>query len=91
MNDEEDISAYFLQVDEVVNSLRGLGEKVNEKMIVQKVLRSLLDHFDAKVRAIEEIKYLDSLSMDELHGNLIAYEMRVGNSTHKEATFKASK
>ena len=27
--------------------------------------------------------------MDELHGILIAYEMRIGNSNHKEVVFKA--
>lgn len=60
-------------------------------MIVQKVLQSLLDHFDAKVCAIEELEDLDSLSIDELHGFLTTYEMRSRNSTNKEATFKASK
>jgi uncharacterized lipoprotein YehR (DUF1307 family) len=30
MNDEEDVAAYFLRVDEVVNSLKGLGEEVKE-------------------------------------------------------------
>jgi hypothetical protein len=63
-------------VDEIVNTIRGLGEKVEESMIVQKVLRSLPLRFDAKVSSIEEMKDLDSLTMDELHGILIAYEMR---------------
>jgi hypothetical protein len=32
--------------------------------------------FDPKISALEEITYLSTLSMDELHGILIAYEMR---------------
>jgi hypothetical protein len=62
-------------------------------MIVQKVLRSLPLIFDAKVSSIEEMKDLDSLTMDELHGILMTYEMRTEkeNPSKKEASFKASK
>ncbi|KAH9323245.1 hypothetical protein KI387_017884, partial [Taxus chinensis] len=45
-------------------------------IIIQKILRSLPLRFDAKVSAIEEMKDLDKLSMDELHGIMTAYEMR---------------
>jgi hypothetical protein len=46
-------------------------------VIVQKVLRSLHLRFDVKVYAIEEIKHMKKLTMDELFGILIAYEMRI--------------
>eukprot|EP00253_Pinus_taeda_P032422 PITA_32422 len=39
MDDEEDIASYFLRVAEVVNSLKGLEENIEESTIVQKVLR----------------------------------------------------
>jgi hypothetical protein len=39
MNEEESIAAYFLLVDEVVNTIIGLGEEVKETIIVKKVLR----------------------------------------------------
>lgn len=90
MEDEEDIAAYLLRVAEVVNSMKGLDEKVEESTIIQKVLRSLLDRFDSKIRAIEEAKDLDTLKMDELHGILTAYEMRIGGPSSKNAAFKAS-
>lgn len=91
MDDEEDIAAFFLQVDEVVNSLKVLGETVEESTVVQKFLRSLLERFDSKVSAIEEMKDLDSLKTNKLHGILIAYEMRKGIPKSKEAAFKASR
>ncbi|KAH9331802.1 hypothetical protein KI387_003910, partial [Taxus chinensis] len=80
-------------VDEVVNAIRGLGEKIEEPVIIQKVLRSLPLIFDAKVSAIEEMKDLDKLSMDELHGILTDYEMRTESNkpAKKEAAFKVSK
>ena len=46
MKDKENVVAYFLQVDEIVNTIKGLGEKAEEPMIVQKVLRSLLLRLD---------------------------------------------
>jgi hypothetical protein len=76
-----------------VIAIRGLGEEVDEYIIVQKVLRSLPLRFDLKILALEERTYMDSISMDELHGIFIAYEMRTEqeNLVTKEATFKASK
>ena len=91
MEDEEDIAAYLLRVAEVVNSLKGLDEKVEESTIVQKVLRSLLDRFDSKISVIEEAKDLDTLKMDELHGILTTYEMKKGGPSSKDVAFKASK
>ena len=77
MKESENIAAYLLRVDEVVNSITGLGEEVNESIIVQKVLRSLSLRYDAKVSAIEESRDLTKLTMDELHGILTTYEMRI--------------
>jgi len=91
MEDEEDIASYFLRVAEVVNSLKGLDEKIEKSTVVQKVLRSLPDRFDSKISTIEEAKNLDALKMDELHGILTAYEMRKSGPSSKDAAFKASK
>ena len=41
MKEDENIGAYFLRVDEIVNTMRGLGEKVENPTLVQKILRSL--------------------------------------------------
>jgi hypothetical protein len=76
-----------------VNAIKGLGEEIKEPIIVQKVLRSLPMRFDPKISSLEEREDLATLSMDELHGILTAYEMRTeqDNPSRKEATFKASK
>lgn len=76
MKESENIAAYLLRIDEIVNSIIVLGEGVNESIIVQKVLRSLPLIYDAKVSAIEESWDLTKMTMDELHGILTAYEMR---------------
>ena len=76
MKEEENIAAYFLRVDEIVNIIKGLGEKIEELVIVQKILRSLPMRFDSKISAIEERTNLETMTVDVLHGTLTTYEMR---------------
>jgi hypothetical protein len=52
MKEDEDIAAYFLQVDETVNAIIGLGEEIEEFVIVQKVLRSLPMRFNPKISTL---------------------------------------
>ncbi|GKA28298.1 retrovirus-related pol polyprotein from transposon TNT 1-94 [Tanacetum coccineum] len=54
----------------IVISLKALNESFSIKNYVRKFLRSLHPKWIAKVIAIEETKYLPSLSLDELIGNL---------------------
>jgi hypothetical protein len=94
MDEKEDIATYILKVDEVVNSIRGLGEEINESLVVHKVLRSLPARYDAKVSAIEENRDLTKMTMDELHGSLIEYEMIAcieNEQSNRESSFKAMK
>jgi hypothetical protein len=93
MKEDEDIVAYFLRVDETVNAIIGLGEEIEESVIVQKVLRSVPMRFNPKISALEERSDLNSISMDELHGIFTTYEMRTEqeNPDVKKEAFKASK
>jgi hypothetical protein len=93
MKEDENITTYFLRVDETVNAIIGLGEEIKESVIVQKVLRSLPMRFNPKISALEERSDLNSISMDELHGIFTAYEMRneQENTDVKEVAFKAFK
>jgi hypothetical protein len=59
-----------------VNTIRGLGERIENLVIVQNILRSLVMRFDPKISSLEEIQDPATLSMDELHGILATYEMR---------------
>lgn len=53
MNENEDIAKFILRVDEVVNVMLGLGETINESVIVKKILRLLPYKFNFNVLAIE--------------------------------------
>jgi hypothetical protein len=93
MKEHENIAAYFLRFDETMNAIIGMGEEIEESVIVQKVLRSLPMRLNPKISALEERSDLNSISMDELHGIFTTYEMRTKqkNIDVKEASFKASK
>ena len=73
--------------------MKGLGEKFDEAFLVQKILRSLLERFNPKVSAIEELSDLKTLPIDQLLRILTAYEMRIGKdkSTTREDSFKVDK
>ena len=66
MNEDETTSKYFLRIEELVNAMKGLGEKFDDVFLVQKILRSLSDKFNPKVSVIEEISDLKTLSIDQL-------------------------
>ena len=77
MREEENIAGCLIRVDEIVNIVEGLGEEVDDKVIVQNVFRSLTMRYDAIVSSIKDREHLDKLTMDDLHGILIAYAMKI--------------
>ena len=93
MNEDEDVASFFLKVAQIVNNMKALGETIKECAIVQNILISLPSRFNPKVSSIEETTNWETLTMNQLLGNLTAYEMRLpkGKSNVREATFKVEK
>jgi hypothetical protein len=93
MKEDETVGKYFLRVEELVNTMKALGEKIEEPSLVHKILRSLPDRFNLKVFAIEELNDLKTLEFDQLLGTLTTYEMKIvkDKPTSREASFKADK
>ncbi|KAJ4975863.1 hypothetical protein NE237_000969 [Protea cynaroides] len=77
MYEDETIDQYMNRVNEVVNSIRGLGEDLKCHIVCQKILWSLTPKFESKVSALEETKDLEHVTIDEIHGALTAFEMRI--------------
>lgn len=89
MEEDDNIETYFLIVDEIVKSIRGIGETLDDLIVVKKVLRSLPDRYDPKVSTLEKSRELKNLKVDEPQGILIAYEMRKQDKPSKhEVAFK---
>jgi len=93
MKEEENIVEYFHRVDEVVNSIRAVGEELTDKPIVKNILISLPMRYDSNISTIEDRPELDKLIVDQLHGIFTAYEMRTGREkpSKGETTFKSYK
>jgi hypothetical protein len=93
MKDDETVGKYFLRVEEMVNAMKALGEKIQEPSLVQKIFRSLPDRFNPKVYVIEELNDLKTLEFYQLLGTLTTYEMRIAKDkpTSREASFKEDK
>lgn len=93
MIEEEKVAGYLLRIDEIVNVIHGLGEEIEDKIVVNKVIRSFPTIFDSKISVIVESKDIDKYPMDDLHGELTTYEMRTckEESSSREETFKVDK
>ena len=93
MEDDEDVASFFRRVDEIINTMRGLGQKMEEKDVILKILRSLPMRFDAKVSALEERLIIKYFHINELQGVLTVCEMgtRQDKPKRREAAFKVEK
>ena len=91
MHNDEKIASFFLRLDEIVNRMRNLGETISDTTLVEKVLRYLTPKFESKVSASEENRDIQNLTIVQLHGILIACEMRKGGPSEvKEVVFRAA-
>jgi len=61
----------------IKNQFQSSNERLDTKMIVEKVLRSLTKKYAMIFIAIEESKYLTQLSLDELIGSLMSHESQL--------------
>ncbi|GJY74185.1 retrovirus-related pol polyprotein from transposon TNT 1-94, partial [Tanacetum coccineum] len=68
--EEESIDSGFARFNTIITSLKALDEGFSSKNYVRKFLRALHPKWREKVTAIEELKDLSSLALDELIGNL---------------------
>eukprot|EP00253_Pinus_taeda_P036606 PITA_36606 len=81
MKESENVDLFFTHVSGMVTQIKSHGEILEERRIVEKVLRSLPARFDAIVVAIEETKDLSQFSVDELNASLISHEHRMNRAT----------
>lgn len=77
MENSERIGDYFTRILSLTNQMKGCGEQVLDRTIVEKVMRTLLPKFDYIAVAIEESKDLRTMSIEELQGSLQAHEQRI--------------
>ena len=91
MKDSETVKDYSSKLSELVNQMRLYGDVVEDYKVVEKMLVSLLDKFEAKVAAIEESCDLRALTVSEMVSKLQAQEQRLAlrNDGDMEEAFLA--
>ncbi|XP_070039677.1 uncharacterized protein [Nicotiana tomentosiformis] len=73
----ETIQEMYTRFTTLTNEFKSLGRVILEEDKVEKILtRVLLVSWESKITAIQESKNIASLRLDELIGNLTAYELR---------------
>jgi hypothetical protein len=90
MKESDNIDSFFTHVIGLITQMRTHGETIEERRIVEKILRVLPSKFDAIVTTIEETKDLSNFSVDELHASLITHEQRLSRNQNSslEQAFK---
>ncbi|GKF94147.1 hypothetical protein Tco_0283847, partial [Tanacetum coccineum] len=79
ISNEKTIDSGFTRFNAIMTSLKSLYPGYSSKNYVRKFLCALPLKWRANVTTIEEAKYLATLPLDELIGNLKVYEMVLDN------------
>ncbi|TXG64879.1 hypothetical protein EZV62_011873 [Acer yangbiense] len=77
MKESKSVKDYSFKLSELVNQMRLYGETVEDHKVVEKMLISLPEKFEAKVPAIEESCDLKKLTSSEMISKLQAHEQRM--------------
>jgi len=90
MKDGEFVTSRCVRTMEISNIILCHGEKMEDVMIMEKILRSLTSKSDYFTCSIEESKDIDAFSLNELWSSLLVYEQKMNrSSTSEEQALKA--
>ncbi|XP_027093714.1 uncharacterized protein [Coffea arabica] len=76
MKDKENIKEYSDRLLNVVNKIRLIEEQLPDSRVVEKVLVSLPERFEAKISSLEDSRDLSRMTLPELINALKAQEQR---------------
>jgi hypothetical protein len=77
MKEEEGVDEYFARTLTLANKIKIHGEKMDQVVIIEKILRFMTSKFDYVVCLVEKSNNLDTLTIDELQSNLLVYVQRM--------------
>ncbi|XP_024022967.1 uncharacterized protein LOC112092047 [Morus notabilis] len=75
MNDNKSITSMYIKFTDIINGLNSLDRPFKESELVSKIVRSLLKSWNVKRATLKEMKNLSIISLDELIGFLMTYEL----------------
>jgi len=77
MKEGEPIDEYFTRKLSIANKMTTHGKKMDQTLVVEKILRSLTSKFNYVVCSVEESNDMNALSIDELQSSLLVQEQRM--------------
>jgi hypothetical protein len=77
MKEEEGVDEYFARTLTIANKIKIHGEKMDQVVIIEKILRFMTSKFDYVVCLVEKSNNLDTLTIDELQSNLLVHVQRM--------------
>ncbi|KAI5321216.1 hypothetical protein L3X38_030287 [Prunus dulcis] len=88
MREDESLSAYLTKLFDLINQMRGYGEKLSRERIAQKMLISLLLVYGPIYSVIEHSRGLDAIEVKEVVASLKSFAQRLERH-HENKTEKA--
>ena len=83
MEDNEMILDYFGKISRIVVEMRGLGEKIADSEVAEKLLRSVAGKFDSITSSIEKFQDVENLTLDEVLRSLKIHEDKLKDRSMK--------
>ena len=84
MKKTDKVSEFTDKFSRIVFKLRQLGERVDDKEAVKKLLRSMPSRYDSLTLSLEQFGDLDTMSLVEAIGSLKVHEIRLSERDARE-------
>lgn len=75
----EKVDEYFSRTLTIVNQMTGHGEKMEQIIIIEKILQSMTARFNYVLCSVVESNDLSQLTIDELQSSLLVHEQRMNS------------
>jgi len=77
MGDSEKIATYVSKIQNLVHLMKNCGETITDKMVIEKVMRTLAPQFDHVIVAIQESGNVPTMKIEDPVGSLEAHELKI--------------
>ena len=82
------ITSMFTRFTNIISELKSLEKVYTNNELVRKILKSLPRTWEAKITAIQEMKDLNKLPLEELIRSLMTHELVMGQHMEEESRKK---
>ena len=90
MKKSESIESYFSRLSDIKNEMKLNQYNISDRTFIEKILNTLPIKFDHVVVVIQEMKDLEDLSIEDLHGSLILHEQSINETEEQRIMISGS-